>query len=225
MNDPINPARAKKLLMGFYPNTTLLTDQVLKEMSDKLYRMGWDIVDFGQAVQTYRDDPLRVDTKTLQRPPDVRELIRIFHDKTKGGGPEPQREAEPETYFKRFEDMTFNNWIKFRNAWYGTPRGRRAIPDDVANQHDMPIGTTRQESAMIMIDRLRDAHQKKHWAVHLLNEKQQRELATEKGISFAELTKHVKQKRMRPANEVLAKAIEHNQPEPAQKIPVDDIPF
>jgi len=65
-------------LDGFYPNSTKLTPKILGEMYGMLKRLGWTENDFSHALSLYRNDPLRLETRTLGIPPDVRQLIQLL---------------------------------------------------------------------------------------------------------------------------------------------------
>lgn len=70
----------KNELEGFYPDSRRITCQIIAEMYGMLKKAGWDEADFHGALMAYRNDPNRLETRTLHTPPDVRELL-VLHNK------------------------------------------------------------------------------------------------------------------------------------------------
>ncbi len=68
----------KAELDGFYPNSTRLTPKILSEMFGMLRRLHWTEDDFSRTLLAYRNEPLRMETKTLNIPPDVRQLMQLW---------------------------------------------------------------------------------------------------------------------------------------------------
>ncbi len=64
----------KKILRGYYPNTTLLTTPILEEMVEILSSAGCDEAMFTKILRAYRTDPLRGETNTERVPPTFGQL-------------------------------------------------------------------------------------------------------------------------------------------------------